>query len=222
MRQISGRLPSPSLVVAFLALLVALGGGAYAAVNSGGGGAVYTCYLKGHGDLRVVSAKAKCSKNEKALVLNRQGVPGAAGSTGASGPQGAKGDTGPRGPSAAFSVRNPSQVLTFTSLPVASLDLAAGSYVISTTLWVRGLEAGSFASGLICSLVAAGDSDSSQVQVYSENGLAGIVPVSLSLTHSGTSPFTATLSCSKVGSATVTALDTELTAIEVGSLTVQP
>jgi len=32
----------------------------------------------------------------------------------------------------------------------------------------------------------------------------------------------ASILCQKVGSATVTALDTELTAIQVGSLTVQP
>lgn len=229
MRRIAGRLPSPSLLVALAALVMASAGGAYAAVkaNPTGGGAVHTCYLKGHGDLRVIAARAKCAKGERALTLNRRGVPGPAGSKGEAGPRGpagtagSTGATGAPGPSAAFSTRNPSQELTLTSLPVASLELPGGSYVISTTLWVQGAQAGDFVSGLICTLVAGGDSDTSYVQIQSTSGSSGIVPASLSITHSGVAPFEPVLSCQKVGPSTVTAFDTELTAIQVGSVQTQ-
>ncbi len=225
MRQIAGRLPSPSLVVAFVALLVALGGGAYAAVNSGAG-AVHTCYLKGHGDLRVVSAKAKCAKGEKALTLNRRGAEAPIGTPGPSGPQGLQGATGasgPQGPSAAFSTRVPLKALVVASpLEVAALQLPAGSYVISSTLWMQGASSAPEAiSGLICTLAADGDSDRSQVQVQMSKTFNAHVPVALNVNHTGTTPFAATLTCEGTGSASISAVDTELTAIQVGSLSVQ-
>ena len=91
------RLPHPSTVIAAIALLVALGGTAYAAgvlpANSVG-----TAQLKKDA---VVSSKVKngslVAADFKPGQLPR-GAPGAAGPAGPAGPQGPQGTTGPAGP----------------------------------------------------------------------------------------------------------------------------
>jgi hypothetical protein len=74
-------------VIAFTALFVALGGGAFAAVSGipGRDGVIHTCFKKRGGALRVVPAGAHCGKKQKALAINQrgpQGVPGPKGETG--------------------------------------------------------------------------------------------------------------------------------------------
>jgi hypothetical protein len=74
-------------VTATLALVLATGGGAYAAVSSipGSDGVIRGCYQKKKGNLRLVRAGKKCSKGEKAIAFNqrgRQGVPGPQGPAG--------------------------------------------------------------------------------------------------------------------------------------------
>lgn len=89
------RRPSPALVVALLALVVAMAGGALAAIP-GKDGVVHACYSKNGGRLRVVDPgkrgpAGKCRKDERALALD-QPLP-----RGAQGPQGPAGTTGPAG-----------------------------------------------------------------------------------------------------------------------------
>ncbi len=89
-----------------MALVMAAGGGAYAA-GAAGPGAVHGCYRTHGGSLRVEPAGQQCSRAERTLALTRIGPPGPQGLTGpigpvgpagGVGPQGPKGDTGPRGP----------------------------------------------------------------------------------------------------------------------------
>jgi hypothetical protein len=96
MRRLLSRRPSPALVIACLALFVALGGGAYAAIrlpkNSVG-----TAQLKKNS---VTTTKVKDHSLLKRDFKTGQlpaGPAGAAGAAGPQGPQGLKGDKGDKG-----------------------------------------------------------------------------------------------------------------------------
>ena len=106
MRALKALRPSPALVVASIALLVALGGSGYAAValtlpaNSVG-----TAQLKSNA---VISSKVKDHSLLKADFASGQipaGPRGAPGAPGAPGPAGARGPTGPAGPSGTAATR---------------------------------------------------------------------------------------------------------------------
>ena len=93
MRRITHFRPSPAMVVAVIALLVALGGIAAASIP-GKGGVITACYLKTGGSLRVLNtsrpgASGRCHRNERTLTWNQLGRQGI---------QGKKGNTGPPGP----------------------------------------------------------------------------------------------------------------------------
>ena len=99
MRRIAHFRPSPAMVVAIIALLVALGGVAAASIP-GKGGVINACYLKTGGSLRVFDtskpgASGRCHQNERTLTWNRQGPQGIRGQQGI---QGVKGNTGAPGP----------------------------------------------------------------------------------------------------------------------------
>lgn len=80
--KLSVRRPSPALVVAFIALLLALGGVAFAAIPDSDDGEIHGCYANNNGALRVIDAQAGQTCNtsrETALTWNQrgpQGVPG--------------------------------------------------------------------------------------------------------------------------------------------------
>ncbi len=93
MRRIAHFRPSPAMVVAVIALLVALGGVAVASIP-GKGGVISACYLKTGGSLRVFDtskpgASGRCHQNERALTWNQQGP------RGIQGVQGKRCSTGP-------------------------------------------------------------------------------------------------------------------------------
>jgi hypothetical protein len=114
-------------LTALLALVFAMGGGAYALTSiSGSGGVIHGCYQKRTGNLRVIATSKKCRKSEQAIAWNQTGVQGIQGiqgisgipgqqgpkgDTGATGLQGAKGDTGATGP------QGPGAVTFTTTLP---------------------------------------------------------------------------------------------------------
>jgi hypothetical protein len=83
----SKRRPSPSMVVALIALLVAGGGAAFATIPDSDDGDIHGCYSNRDGKLRVIDAQSgeTCSAaKETALVWNQQGAPGTPGSDAAS------------------------------------------------------------------------------------------------------------------------------------------
>jgi hypothetical protein len=126
---------SPALVVAIAALVVALGGVAYATIPDSKG-VIHGCYDSG-GNLKVIdtSTVQSCpAKGYKSLDWNR---------TGPQGPAGSKGDTGPTGPagapgvSAAYSTGDGAAV-TVPRAPslatVQTLTVPAGKYAVTSTV----------------------------------------------------------------------------------------
>jgi hypothetical protein len=117
-----------STVVAYLALFVAMGGGALAATGFvGADGVLHGCVARG-GALSVVHAGARCGRHRTAIAWNqtgRAGPPGLTGPTGPIGPTGRDGAAclpsnpacrGPQGPGAVS--------LRAESIPVESAPLA--------------------------------------------------------------------------------------------------
>lgn len=84
-------------VASTLALVFAMGGGAYAALSPVHNGVIHTCFRKSNGALRVVRAGARCGRRERALAFNQRGPVGPRGATGAQGPAGKTGRTGKTG-----------------------------------------------------------------------------------------------------------------------------
>ena len=144
------RPPSPALVVSLIALFVALGGTSLAAAS----------YINGTRIKPHSIPKDRLSKRAIKSLHGARGAPGPQGPRGTTGATGATGATGPMGlqgligPSNAYSIHNTSVVpLGASPTTVASLSLAAGSYVVMAKTQ---LEAPS-AQGTGCKLM---DSDS--------------------------------------------------------------
>ena len=155
-----GRRPSPAMAVASVALLVALGGAAEAAIPDNSG-VVHGCYVTNTGQLSVIdSSSASCGVGQTALDWNQHGQTGASGpagatgatgsgATGSKGPAGArgaagaKGAAGPRGaigPSDAFSTsETPTRGVGGTARLVQRLALPVGEYVVSAQVRVESL-----------------------------------------------------------------------------------
>jgi len=100
------RRPSAGAVIGTVALVAALGGGAYAAIP-GGDGTIKGCYATSDallgipyskGSLRAVNEGEACRSYEKPLSWSQRGPQGDTGPQGATGAQGPKGDTGATGP----------------------------------------------------------------------------------------------------------------------------
>ena len=68
--------PSPAIAIALAALVVALGGAAFAAIPDSNG-VIHACYQKRSGELRVVEDSQDCRRNrEQPIEWNQQGPPG--------------------------------------------------------------------------------------------------------------------------------------------------
>jgi hypothetical protein len=92
-RRLAKRLPSPAMLVALIALVLAIGGTAIAGLP-GGDGSISACYRKQGGALRLIAAGKSCAKGEKRIAWSQRGPAGAAG---LSGPRGDAGERGPQG-----------------------------------------------------------------------------------------------------------------------------
>ncbi|HEY6526008.1 MAG TPA: hypothetical protein VIY10_19645 [Solirubrobacteraceae bacterium] len=84
-------------VASTLALVFAMGGGAYAAIAPASNGVIHTCFRTSGGAVRVVRAGARCGRHERALAFNQRGPVGRRGATGAQGATGKTGATGRTG-----------------------------------------------------------------------------------------------------------------------------
>lgn len=139
----------PTLVLASVALLAALGAGAWAAIP-GPDGIIHSCYRKHGGQLRVINASAKCRHGEAALNWSETGPPGPRGGGGARGHTGPRGSTGargaqgvpgpagpvgPQGPSSAYAASQTGVVaLSSTRHGVLSLGVPAGNYIVTASV----------------------------------------------------------------------------------------
>ena len=142
---------TPSMVVALAALVVAVGGVAFAAIPSGNG-TIHACISKYAGTLRVIDAEAKqgCfSGLETPLNFSQtgpqgiQGIPGQNGKDGSPGKDGAPGQNGSPGQNGAPGAPGTSNFVTDTwgirtdgdphrgDVTLASIDLPAGKWAVT-------------------------------------------------------------------------------------------
>ena len=70
--------PSPGTAFGLAALVIALGGAAFAAIPDSSG-TIHACYNKSNGNLRVVESADRCRTNERAIKWNQEGPPGQGG-----------------------------------------------------------------------------------------------------------------------------------------------
>jgi hypothetical protein len=142
--RLSRRHLSYANVASTLALVFAMGGGAYAALSPVRDGVIHTCLRKSNGALRVVRAGARCGRRERALAFNQRGPVGPRGATGAQGPIGKTGATGKTGRTGASG-----RSVTSATLGVGNASCASGgssfTTVSGTTFACNGV-ATSFAS----------------------------------------------------------------------------
>lgn len=203
-------------LMATIALFVALGGGAYAAISSipGGDGVIHSCYQSKGGGLRVVAAKKKCSRGEHALSWNQVGRPGRQGNQGIQGVQGVP------GPSNAFEVARDVGPMNIGTTPVTVATLAnlpPGSYVVSAKTEVNSPSGG--ATDVTCMLHAEGDSDAGDAYVGGGSSATYVAVIPLTLTHTFASVGSVTLTCLKDLAATANVANTKIVAIKVATET---
>jgi hypothetical protein len=204
------RRPSPGLVVASLALLIALGGTSVAAVSIViPAGSVGTAQLKANA---VTSAKVKDGTLVAGDFKGGALPAGAAGPAGPAGPAGAAGAAGPPGPSDGYS----KSLLGPIAVPLASTTLTslsipqAGSYVAVA-------KAAFTASGapgtVICGLAAESDVDLSGTVVTS----SGALMLSDNIVHKFAGPGSIDFKClASVGGVVATAI--RIVAVRVGEV----
>ena len=189
------------------------------------------------GALRVIDAakpNANCASWEAAVSWNANGVTGARGPTGVPGPTGAKGATGPQGPqgpkgatgpqgaqgpggpsgtSHAYDTLNRSGTLDPAHhTKLASIDLPAGSYVVTASGEVRANTQDSVES---CLLFAA-NTVLDQVNIYTQAGTLGGEALALTGAKTLDSPGSFEVDCDTEESGTYFALS--MTAVKVDSL----
>jgi len=212
MKRIVRRRPSPAIVIASLALMVALAGTSYAAIvipkNSVGtaqlkNNAVGTAQLK---NSAVVASKVKKGSLKAVDFAPGQLPAGPAGAAGAAGP------AGPAGPSDAYSkfANGPIVIPGGSGATLSSLSIPqAGSYVIIAKMVISAITAGN----VECGLAAGSDSDESAgfgSPLFPNSTLTDTV------VHTFTSAGTVTFGCGT--SASITAYFIKITAIKVGNL----
>lgn len=197
------RPPSPALVVALLALVVATGGSAVAA------SLITSAQIKdGTVQAKDLSAKARTS------------LRGKAGPRGPAGPAGGAGATGARGPSDAFVFTHQAGItLPNTATPLAAA-LPAGTYVILAKFQVNNNDAANSVRPF-CTLAAGADTDTAEPGTSSNNTSDDTAGATLTLTHTFTAAGTATLSCTDGGATAILMEDAVITAIQVASATVR-
>jgi hypothetical protein len=115
-------------VASTLALVFAMGGGAYAALSPVHNGVIHTCFRQPNGALRVVRAGARCRRRERALAFNQRGPVGARGATGIQGPIGKTGATGRTGRTGAAG-----RSVTSATLGVGNASCPSGGTSFTTT-----------------------------------------------------------------------------------------
>ncbi len=213
------RTMSPSMVVACVALLVALGGTGVAAVGGFPKGSVTTSAIR---DSAVTTRKLAT----KAVTLAKLGpsarIPGPRGGVGPKGDPGPKGDKGDIGPSDAYVDTNEGPVTIPVgngNLRVATVRLpSAGSYVIWAKANLDAPSSDAKVPGAFCDLVAgaaggpADDSLAVNVSPGRVESVSGFVAVEV------TGATSVNLNCGALLDA-MTVGHIKLVAIKVGKLT---
>jgi len=201
---------SPSMVVACIALLVALGGVGVAAVRLPAN-SVGTIQLKANS----VNSTKVANRSLRAIDFALNQLPaGPQGPQGPAGPKGEPGARGPIGPSDGYADTNAGPFAVHTSdTRVATLRIPeAGNYLLWSKVWMIRPTAGQ-ATEQICKLTGDGSED--VAWSTAPTGLAGL-SVNL-LPHEFAAPATVNLMCSATGEST--GHDAVIAAIKIGNLT---
>ena len=212
-------------------LTLVLAGGVVVAVASipDALGIFHGCYAKTTGALRVVSDARQCIRTETAIQWNQQGQPGQPGPQGPAGPQGPQGPQGLQGPPGSSSstdafatyrelgdARGPISA-DQNGVTVAVLNLPAGSYVASASLYATN-QTGS--SGILYCLLIINNERNAQAITTLQPGQAA--SQALTVADTLNAPAQIRLFCNNnvLGG---TGLDIEtfnLTAIRTGTLSI--
>jgi hypothetical protein len=202
-------------VISLVALFVALGGSAYAALKITGkdirNGTVT------HKDVRDRSLRARDFRPGQ-LPAGATGPQGAQGPPGEPGPQGADGPPGPAGSPNGHAIYNDATFPDFTTTndTVASMVLPAGKYVLNATVVPNNNDAA--VQSVTCELRLGGVKIDEQVDVrLAAEGGQDRVPVALTGGGTLASADFATIVCSATD-VDGNFADPSITAIEVGTL----
>ena len=209
---------SPSMAVASLALLVALGGTSFAAVSTLPRHSVTNAALaSGSVDSRVVKNRSLKSA-DFAVGQIPKGPRGPQGPPGQPGTPGAAGTTGPPGPSDAYLKNLGTGTLNIASggTTVGTLSIPqAGNYLIIAKV---GVSSSDVATGDVrCTLTAGGDTDTGTVTL----GADGRGVITTIVGHQYSAAGTATVFCTQTinTASTVNAGQVRIAAIKTGTLT---
>jgi hypothetical protein len=200
-------------VIATLALFLALGGGAYAAIR----------LPKNSVTAKQIKNNAISSPKVKdRSLLAKDFKPGQlpAGAAGPQGPQGPHGDVGQTGPSNAYSTALGSTSSLGSGKTVGTLAVPAGAYVISAVVNTAALSSGDYTYSVQCTLTAGGSSDSSRVVHSALGGNDGKDAVPVTLVQTLAAPGSIVVSCGNNGftGPVVEVHGGRITAIRVGAL----
>lgn len=209
MKWLSRLRPSPSTVIAMIALAVALGGTGYAAI-------VLPANSVGTKQLKASAVTSVKVKDGTLRVTDFKAGQIPAGPAGAAGPAGPAGPTGPSDAYSGFKngpVAAPSSLATVATLNVP----VAGKYVIVGKAWIfDNVNTGVLVQ---CQLVAGADSDTTRATL--EGNTAGFVTASalaFNVVHEFAGAGAVELKCNAFG-VNVSIYDIKITAIKVGNLT---
>jgi hypothetical protein len=208
MRRLGRFKPSPALVVASIALIVALGGTSYAALTLPPRSVTNSDLASGAVNSRVIQNHTVKNADLASGVIRQ----GPAGPRGAQGPPGAPGAAGAPGPSDGFNrfVNGPVTVSTgFSSM--GSVSVPAGNYIAVAKAYFNGTGSGTAA----CKLGAGSENDQSQTFV-SAGFTATVASV---LGHQFSSSGSFDFQCAFAGTGTAQANHIEIAAVKVGTLT---
>ena len=206
---------SPALLVGSLALLIALGGTAFATVaatlptNSVGSPQVVNSSLR-----RVDIQPGVRGPRGKRGLVGATGATGDAGPAGPAGAAGAAGAAGPIGPSDAFArfvngpVAIPAALTTLANLAIPT----AGKYVLFAKVYGVGTAAGT--GQVTCRLIAGADFDQSRLWANTTQPN----PLALNVVHEYAAAGSADLQCNYATTA-ATANYIKMSAIKVANLT---
>jgi hypothetical protein len=209
MSSIWRRRPSPAMVVACTALLLALGGTSYATVLNVPRNSVGTLELRNNA---VTSAKVRNGSLMRADFRAGQVPAGPAGPAGPQGAQGPGGPAGAAGPSDAYaaSVGGPIAVST-SSRTFATLNVPqAGRYI----LWAKAVAVSDDTTSVTCTLFVGNDQYDESTTLATRNirgTLALLAPREFAV------PGTADVRC--LGPFAASVVNIRIAAIRVGNLT---
>jgi hypothetical protein len=200
------RRPSPALVIAVVALLMAMGGTGYAAFK----------LPKNSVKAKQIATGAVGSSEVKNKSLKVADISTAA-QNALKGQKGDKGDTGAVGPSSATEVFRDSGPadISGSGTTVATLsNLPPGAYAIHAKAEVFGSGTNQLAR---CQVNAEGDNDFSEATIGAGAGGATSATLPVQVTHTFAGTGTVTLVCLKDGAPTIAVIRSKIEAIHVGS-----